>query len=197
MIRSHRGDCYVGSLCFAPGEIDLSKPLPGHIIRVDPQGRVTVVDDDVLFTNGFVITPDNRTLIVAATGSQCLYAYDLAADGALSNRRIFATIADSAPDGICLDADGGVWVTSHEHVYRVVEGGQITDHIDMGAYKATACMLGGDDLKTLLITAAESHERSVINGKLSGRLYTVRVDVPGAGLPSIYSSSHTNQAQPA
>ncbi|AWZ01958.1 SMP-30/gluconolaconase/LRE-like region [Rhodobiaceae bacterium] len=186
MIRTERGDCYVGGLTFAEGATDLFDQVPGPIIRVEQDGTVSVADDDMLFPNGFVVTPDGGTLIVASTGWHCLFAYDLGADGVLSNRRVFATIPDSAPDGICLDAEGGIWVTTHEHVYRVLEGGEITDHVDMGSYKASACMLGGDDLKTLLITAPVSHDRTVIDGKRSGRLYTIRVDVPGAGLPSLY-----------
>ena len=186
MIRTERGDCYVGSLSFPEGATGLFDQIPSPIIRVDAGGKVSIADPEVLFPNGFVVTPDGRTLIVASTGWSNLLAYDLAPDGTLSNRRVFATIPGSAPDGICLDADGAVWVTTHEHVYRVLEGGQITDHVDMGSYKASACMLGGEDLRTLLITAPISHDRKVIGGKRSGRLYTLRVDVPGAGLPSLY-----------
>jgi len=186
MVRSEQGDCYVGGIRFPEGATGLFDQIPGPIIRVDVEGNVSVVDNDVQFPNGFVITSDGKTLMVASTAWSCVFAYDLCSDGTLANRRTFATIPESAPDGICLDAEGGVWVTSHEHVYRVVEGGEITDHIDMGSYKATACMLGGDDLKTLLITAAASHDREVIAGKQSGRLYTLSVAVPGAGRPSIY-----------
>ncbi len=186
MIRTENGDCYVGSLSFPEGAKNLFDQVPSPIVRVDAEGRVSVADDKVLFPNGFVVTPDGATLIVASTGWSNLLAYDLASDGTLSNRRVFATIPDSAPDGICLDAEGAVWVTTHEHVYRVVEGGEITDHVDMGSYKASACMLGGENLRTLLITAPVSHDRTVIDGKQSGRLYTIRVDVPGAGLPSLY-----------
>lgn len=186
MVRTERGDCYVGSLRFPEGAKGLFDQIPSPIIRVDSRGNVSIADEKVLFPNGFVVTPDGGTLIVASTGWSNLLAYDLNPDGTLSNRRVFATIPGSAPDGICLDAESGVWVTTHEHVYRVLEGGEITDHVSMGSYKASACMLGGEDLRTLLITAPESHDRTVIGGKPSGRLYTLRVDVPGAGLPSLY-----------
>lgn len=186
MVRTESGDCFVGSLSFPEGAEGLFDQVPSPIIRVDSGGNVSVADEEVLFPNGFVVTPDGGTLVVASTGWSNLLAYDLHRDGTLSNRRVFATIPESAPDGICLDAEGGVWVTTHEHVYRVLEGGEITDHVDMGPYKASACMLGGEDGRTLLITAPESHDRSVIGGKRSGRLYTLRVDVPGAGLPSLY-----------
>ena len=186
MIRAESGDCYVGSLSFPEGAKGLFDQVPSPIIRVDASGKVSIADQEVLFPNGFVVTPDGRTLIVASTGWSNLLAYDLNGDGALSNRRVFATIPGSAPDGICLDAQGAVWVTTHEHVSRVLEGGEITDHVDMGSYKASACMLGGEDRRTLLITAPLSHDRTVIGGKPSGRLYTLRVEVPGAGLPSLY-----------
>lgn len=186
MVRTESGDCYVGSLSFPEGAQGLFDQVPSPIVRVDPTGKVSIADPEVLFPNGFVVTPDGGTLIVASTGWSNLLAYDRKPDGTLANRRVFATIPGSAPDGICLDAEGAVWVTTHEHVYRVLEGGEITDHVDMGSYKASACMLGGEDLRTLLITAPRSHDRTVIAGKPSGRLYTVRVDVPGAGLPSLY-----------
>jgi sugar lactone lactonase YvrE len=93
-------------------------------------------------------------------------------------------------DGISLDADDGVWVTAgHRGVFRILEGGEITDHVDMGTTGATACMLGGADGRTLLITASDSHDRDVISKNPSGRLFTVRVEVPGAGLPSHYQSN--------
>lgn len=186
MVRTERGDCYVGSLSFPVGAKGLFDQVPSPIIRVDSHGNVSIADEKVLFPNGFVVTPDGATLIVASTGWSNLLAYDLKGDGSLSNRRVFATIPGSAPDGICLDAEGAVWVTTHENVYRVLEGGEITDRVDMGLHKASACMLGGNDRRTLLITAPLSHDRSAIGGKRSGRLYTVRVDVPGAGLPSLY-----------
>ena len=90
-------------------------------------------------------------------------------------------------DGICLDADGGVWVTAgHLGVFRVVEGGETTDEVDLGNTGATACMLGGMDGRSLLITASDSHDRAIIRDNPSGHLLTVDVDIPGAGLPSWY-----------
>ena len=90
------------------------------------------------------------------------------------------------PDGISLDAEGGVWVASHHRVIRVIEGGTITDEVDMGPTRATACMLGGADGKTLLITASDSHDRSIITDNPSGRIFSVNVAVPGNALPSVY-----------
>jgi sugar lactone lactonase YvrE len=94
------------------------------------------------------------------------------------------------PDGISLDVEGGVWVASHHRVLRVCEGGEITDEVDMGATRATACMLGHGDGHMLLITASDTHDRAEIRAKgPSGALFTVRVPVAGCGLPSVYGTS--------
>ena len=188
MIRTESGVSFVASVNFNFGEIDLEDAPKSPLIRVDSQGNVSVASDETVFPNGMVIPPDGKRLIVADSLSSQLRQWDLAEDGALSNHRIFATIPGSVPDGISLDAAGGVWVASDKthRVYRVLEGGEITDEVDMGSTQATACMLGGEDGRTLLITASDSHDRRIIYDNPTGRLFTVRVDVPGAGLPSWY-----------
>ena len=98
----------------------------------------------------------------------------------------FAALPGEMPDGICLDASGAVWVAVHGRVLRVAEGGIVLDEVDMGSTLGTAVALGGADGRTLLITASDSYDRSVMAGNPTGRLFTVQVDVPGAGLPSVY-----------
>ena len=116
-----------------------------------------------------------------------MYAFALNTDGSLGARTVFAKLPGEMPDGVSLDRDGGLWIASHHRVIRVVEGGTITDEVDMGTTRATACMLGGKDGRTLLITASDSHDRRIIRQNPSGRLFQAGVTVPGAGLPSIYS----------
>jgi sugar lactone lactonase YvrE len=186
MIRTESGVCFVDSVNFEFGAVPLTEAPKSPLIRVDCEGKVSVAADNVTFANGMVIAPNGKTLIVADSLQSCLHQYNLGADGTLSNHRIFASIPGSIPDGISLDAEGGVWVTTKNRVYRVVEGGEITDEVDMGTTEATACMLGGEDGCTLLITASDSHDRNVIYDNPTGRTFTVRVDVPGAGLPSWY-----------
>ena len=188
MIRSRAGVSFVGSVDFDFGNIDPSEAPNSPLLRLDAQGKVSIASDETGFPNGMAITPDGKRLIVADSLTSQLRQWDLAETGDLGNHRIFATIPGSVPDGISLDAEGGVWVASDKthRVYRVVEGGEITDEIDMGTTQATACMLGGADGRTLLITASESHDRNVIYDNPTGQLFTVRVEVPGAGLPSWY-----------
>ncbi|MEH6568886.1 MAG: SMP-30/gluconolactonase/LRE family protein [Halioglobus sp.] len=188
MIRTKSGVSFVASVDFKFGEIDPSDAPNSPLLRADSEGNVSIASAETVFANGMAIPPDGRRLIVADSMTSQLRQWDLDEDGTLSNHRIFATIPGSVPDGISLDAEGGVWVASDRthRVYRVLEGGEITDEIDMGTTQATACMLGGTDGRTLLITASDSHDRRVIYDNPTGRLFTVRVAVPGAGLPSWY-----------
>jgi sugar lactone lactonase YvrE len=157
----------------------------GVVVRVDPDETMTVVAEDLDFPNGMVITPDRTTLIVAESIGRRLTAYTIGADGSLSNRRIFADGLDGPPDGICLDAEGGVWtsMTLANQFDRVVEGGTVTDRIDMGDRNAIACALGGPERRTLfMLSSTSAYPQRLVGTKLS-RLDATIVDIPGAGLP--------------
>jgi len=142
-----RGNAYVNGGDF--GE-------PGMVALVRPDGSVRQVADGIEFGNGMAVTPDNSTLIVAESYGNRLTAFDIAPDGGLSGRRVWAALGDDFPDGICLDAEGAVWYASvpGRHCVRVREGGEILDTVtlDRGCF---ACMLGGPDGTTLFIVAAE------------------------------------------
>jgi sugar lactone lactonase YvrE len=157
----------------------------GVIVRVDPDDTVTVVADGLDFPNGMVITEDKPTLIVAESVARRLTAFTIGPDGSLSDRRIFAEGLDGPPDGIALDAEGGVWtsMTLAHQFQRIVGGGAVTDRIDMGDRTAIACMLGGPKRRTLfLLSSTDAYPQRLIGTKLS-RLDAVTVDIPGAGLP--------------
>lgn len=187
LVRAENGIMFVDSVNFEFGKVELSKVPNNPLIRVDTKGNVSVASDETKFTNGMVITADGRRLIAADSLLFLVHQWDLAEDGTLSNHATFATTPGSMPDGICMDAERGVWITAgYGGVFRVLEGGKVTDKVDMRTTGATACMLGGEDGRTLLITASDSQDREVINRNPSGRLFTVRVDIAGAGMPSWY-----------
>jgi sugar lactone lactonase YvrE len=154
------------------------------LVLVTPDGEKRIVADDLLFPNGCVITPDGHTLIVSETWGSRLTAFTRAPDGSLSNRRLWAQLPDVSPDGICLDAQGGIWVASprSSEVLRVGEGGRITHRHALGA-QATACMLGGPDRRTLFILSGPVVRPDEGRALKHGRIETARVEIPGVGLP--------------
>ncbi|MDT5091708.1 MAG: hypothetical protein QOH60_1071 [Mycobacterium sp.] len=157
----------------------------GVIVRIGADDTADVVASDLEFPNGMVITPGGDSLIVAESTGRRLTAFDIADDGTLSDRRSFAEDLDGPPDGIALDAEGGVWVamTLAHQFERIVEGGAVTDRIDVDGRAAIACTLGGPERRTLfLLSATDAYPQRLIGTKLS-RLDAVPVDVPGAGLP--------------
>jgi sugar lactone lactonase YvrE len=181
MVVDAQGRAYVGNFGF-----DLNageQPKPTTMALVHPDGRVALAADDLAFPNGTVLTPDGRTLIVGETMAARLTAFDVAADGTLSNRRVWAQLEKAVPDGICLDAEGAIWVASpiSHGCLRVREGGEILDRIDVET-NAYACMLGGPDRKTLFLCTAEEHDPAKTATR-RGRIEAVQVGVPGAGLP--------------
>lgn len=183
MVVDGAGRAYVGNYGFAFEEGEA--PRPTVLALVTPDGQARAVADDLLFPNGCVITSDGRTLIVAETLRNCLTAFDVAADGSLSNRRLFAKL-DAFPDGICLDAEGCVWVANPVRgggFLRVAEGGEIKARVDSEDHGGYACMLGGSERRTLFLLEARSAK--VAKGVPgNARIRTVEVSVPGAGWPS-------------
>jgi sugar lactone lactonase YvrE len=178
MVIDNLGRAYIGSQAFHGGVV----------LRVDPDNAVSVVAQDLDFPNGMAITADHKTLIVAESISRRLTAFSIGADGELSDRRVFADDLDGPPDGICLDADGGVWtsMTLAHQFERIVAGGangHVTHRIDIGDRAAIACMLGGPAGRTLfMLTSTDAYPKRLIGTRLS-RVDTVIVDTPGAGLP--------------
>jgi sugar lactone lactonase YvrE len=175
MVIDDTGRAYVGSQARSGGVI----------ARVDPDDSVAIVAEGLDFPNGMAITEDRTTLIVAESTARRLTAFSVGTDGSLSDRRIFADGLDGPPDGICLDAEGGVWVamTLAHSFERVAAGGTVTDRIDMGDRTAIACTLGGPDRRTLfLLSSTDAYPQRLIGTKQS-RLDAMTVDTPGAGLP--------------
>jgi sugar lactone lactonase YvrE len=175
MVIDDLGCAYVGSQAFHGGVI----------LRVDPDNAVSVVADDLDFPNGMVITADRKTLIVAESVGRRLTAFSIGNGGELVDRHIFAGGLDGPPDGISLDADGGVWtsMTLAQQFERIVAGGQVTHRIHIGDRAAIACTLGGPEGRTLfMLSSTDAYPKRLIGTRLS-RLDTVTVDTAGAGLP--------------
>jgi sugar lactone lactonase YvrE len=184
MVVDDKGRAYVGNFGF---DLDAHEaPRPTNLVLVEPDGRARVVAEDLLFPNGTVITPDGKTLIVGESFGGRLTAFDILPDGSLENRRIWANIS-APPDGICLDAEGCIWVAvplDPGSFIRVAEGGEIKERIELDR-SAYACMLGGPDGRSLfLLEALTSHHRKAAErGPGNGRIRVVEVDVPHAGRP--------------
>jgi sugar lactone lactonase YvrE len=155
-----------------------------EILVVEPDGRARAAAGELAFPNGMVITPNGRTLVVGESFAARLTAFDVAEDGSLSGRRVFAKLEGATPDGICLDAEGCIWMASppSRECLRVREGGEVVERIPTET-QAIACMLGGPDRRTLFVLTAESTDPDECVKRKSARVETARVDVPGAGLP--------------
>lgn len=189
LLRAPDGHCYVGAVDFNLFADPSKAGQPSPLVHVTPDGRASIATREISFPNGMTILPSGELLVADSLTGELL-AFTRKADGSLTNRRVWAAIPGEMPDGISLDADGAVWIATHHQVLRVREGGEVTDVVDMGTTRATACMLGGADGKTLLITASDSHDRAEIRAKgPTGALYTVRVPVAGVGLPSVYGAA--------
>ena len=159
---------------------------PG-IALLTPDGAVRQVADSIAFPNGMAVMPDNSTLIIAESHGKRLTAFDIAADGSLANRRVWADLGIGVPDGICIDAHKAVWYADvpNKRCLRVREGGEVlqTINLDRGCF---ACMLGGADKKTLFIVATEwrgmENIPEVVRAR-TGQVLTVEEPAPGVGWP--------------
>ena len=177
-----RANAYIGNIGFDfPG----GEFAPGILALVTPDGSARQVADGVAFPNGIVVTPDNSTLICAESYANRLTAFDIAADGSLSNQRLWADLDGGVPDGICLDAEGAVWYgdVPNKRCVRVREGGEVLQTIDLdrGCF---ACMLGGVDRRTLFLVVREwGGMESTAEEERTGQLLTALAPAPGAGWP--------------
>jgi sugar lactone lactonase YvrE len=183
LVVDGRGNAYVngGGFDLMAGE----EFAPGIVALVTPDGSARQVADGIEFPNGMLVTPDDSTLIVAESYAKRLTAFDIAADGGLSNRRVWADLDDGVPDGICMDAENAVWYADvpNRRCVRVREGGEVlhTIELDRGCF---ACALGGPDRRTLFMMATEwNGPANMFDGPRTGQVLTVRAAAPGAGRP--------------
>lgn len=191
MIVRADGTAYIGDMGTRIHDPNAER-RPGQTLRVTPRGAVSCAADELSSPNGHILTPDETTLIVAESGGSRLTAFDVAPDGTLANRRTYAELKPSKPgvpvappDGVCLDAEGAVWVADpiNAVVTRVKPGGEVTDTITIEGVIPIACVLGGADRRTLCICVAADWKRDVVRAKPTARIEIVEVAVPGAGKP--------------
>jgi sugar lactone lactonase YvrE len=183
LVVDGRGNAYANGIGFdlMAGE----DPAPGVVAMVTPDGGVHPVADGMEFPNGMAVTPDGAVLIVAESYGHRLTAFDIAADGRLGGRRVWADLGAGTPDGICIDTERAVWYADvpNRRCVRVAEGGRVlqTVDVDRGCF---ACMLGGDDGTTLFIVAAVwGGPGAMFGGEPSGQVLRVPAPAPHAGWP--------------
>jgi 2-polyprenyl-6-methoxyphenol hydroxylase-like FAD-dependent oxidoreductase/sugar lactone lactonase YvrE len=184
MLVDDHGRCYVGHHGF--DFINHAPIRQSSIVLISEDGHVAEVADDLTFPNGMALTPDGKTLIVAESFANRLTAFDVSPDGRLSGRRLWAQLGKQwTPDGICLDANGALWVGNplEGAFIRVLEGGEITHKVVLDEQWAVAPALGGPERKTLFGLCAATNMEDMPKGIAAGNIQTVKVDCPGAGLP--------------
>jgi len=190
MISASDGTAYVGDMGNRIQEG--GDRQPGQTIAVRSDGTWFVAADGLESPNGHILTPDERVLLVAESAAARITAFDRGTDGSLSNRRVYAELQPSAlgpgfapPDGICLDADGAVWVADPigARVFRALPGGQTTEEHRFNGLIPVACVLGGRDRRTLFVCAAADWKRDEVLKAPTGVVLAIDVDVAGVGRP--------------
>jgi sugar lactone lactonase YvrE len=192
MVVDGNGRAYVGNFGFdleaefaaADGALDYANLPTTNLVRVDPDGSVQVASAQMRFPNGAVITADGRTLIIAESTANCLTAFTIARDGTLQERRLWASLDGVTPDGICLDAQGRVWVANAfaAECLLISEGGRVVQRVET-SQPCFACMLGGADGRTLFTLTAADADGSVASSQRTGKIEKVQVAHQRAGWP--------------
>lgn len=195
MVVDAQGRAYVGNFGF---DLDAALVEKGPdwvrengaytpIALIDPDGSVrrAAEGETFFFPNGSVITPDGKTFIVGETLASRLTAFDIQGDGSLANRRIWAETGQRLPDGICLDAEGAIWIANPlaPECVRFGKGGDVLDVVETGGLNCYACMLGGADGKTLFTMVAPSSHREAASKTKAGKILACEVEVARVGRP--------------
>jgi len=162
---------------------DDDRDLGDSLIMLDAQGNSRIVaSGGIIMPNGIAMTADMKTLILAEVFARRLTAFTIADDGSLVDRRLFASTGRATPDGICLDAEGAVWLSSphSRECIRILEGGKVTHRISYPVWSVCP-RLGGPDGRTLFVATTTGGDMKTFRETTQGRIETVTVDVPGAG----------------
>jgi sugar lactone lactonase YvrE len=182
MVVDKKGRAYIGNFGF---DLAANAPVkPAEIVLVTPDGKARIVAEELYFPNGTVITPDDRTLIVAETWGNCLTAFDIESDGRLKKRRTWANLEGAYPDGICLDAEGAIWVAAPAPRQGFESPGRRKYHASSDGVDETLCLYA----RRIRPPQPVCLYRRIFNpdevrAKPGGKIEIIEVEVPGAGLP--------------
>jgi sugar lactone lactonase YvrE len=179
MVVDGTGRAFVGCIMRA----DRGESQSDQIVSFDADGSSRAAAVNLAAPNGMAISPDDRTLIVAATWQRQLVAMTVREDGVLIDRRPHAILSGATPDGICMDAEGAIWLggLASGQFLRVTPDGHVTDAVDVGDQWAIACVLGGADRTTLFMTVSKTSWP--VDDKTRGCILAVDVEIPGVGWP--------------
>jgi sugar lactone lactonase YvrE len=190
MVVSGDGTAYVGD----SGLPEFGEPgerQPGQILKVTPDGVVSAVADGLVVPNGCALTEGDVTFILVEAHAGRITAFDVSPSGDLLRRRLFAVVPAEAgglsahPDGMCLDAEGAIWVCeiTGRRVLRILEGGQVVQSIPFQVHTPIACVLGGEDRRSLYVCASGGGDPDDLARSKTSSVMVATVDVPGAGRP--------------
>jgi sugar lactone lactonase YvrE len=182
-VRMNEGGCdpdgrfYCGSMAYD------RRPGAGKLYRLDPDLSVSVVHEGLTISNGLDWSPDGSRAYYVDTDTSRIDVLDYDRDTGLSGRRPFAATPGLRPDGLTVDAEGGVWVAfaNGGMVRRYGEDAAVEEVVELPVTKVTACAFGGAQLDELYITT--SRERIDVDAEpLAGSLFRA-ADVGVAGRP--------------
>jgi sugar lactone lactonase YvrE len=184
MVVDKQGNAYVGNFGFNLDEEIQIRGVEGvlanhpkaNIVKVTTKGQVSVATGNMSFPNGSVITPDGKTLIVAETLGLCLTAFDITENSELTNRRVWANTGARVPDGICMNADGNIWIANavSNECALLAQGGEVLEIVNT-SQNCYACMLGGTDDKTLFMLTAQSSHAAIAGASRAGKIEMAKV----------------------
>lgn len=189
MVIGKTGHAYVSQVGFDLADA-ASRPAPSPVIHVDDRGAVSVAAEGLVVPNGMALSGDGETLVVAETFGGRLTAFTVCPDGSLDDRRVLAELPPAPdhryarPDGICLDEEDAAWVADWRgcQVLRVSADGTVVRRIPSPTH-ALAVVLGGPERRTLFICTSRHMVRPGPDAWPEGAVFTLDVDVPGAGEP--------------
>ncbi len=173
------GSIYVGSLEF--DALSDQKPIPGNLFRVDPDGKVTKLWEGIQVTNGIGFSPDRKYLFHADSTTQAVWVYDVLADRTVKDRRVFAKLPVGWPDGLAVDAEGGVCVAvvNDGEVMRFKPDGTLDWRLKVPAKMVTSLTFGGKDMRDLYIVTADNTDDKA----KKGTVFRTRSEIPGLRVP--------------